>query len=53
MQGYLAPELKEKIRNAFYNLKDEEILGKLKADGFAEATDEDYDKVRKLPSILD
>ncbi|MDF2375072.1 MAG: phosphate/phosphite/phosphonate ABC transporter substrate-binding protein [Verrucomicrobiales bacterium] len=53
MQGYLAPELKEKIRNAFYNLKDEEILGKLKADGFAEAKDEDYEKVRKLTSILD
>ncbi len=53
MQGYLDPELKEKIRNAFYNLKDEEILAKLKADGFAEAKDEDYDKVRKLTAILD
>lgn len=53
MQSYLAPELKEKIKNAFYNLKDEEILGKLKADGFGEAKDEDYDKVRKLTSILD
>jgi ABC-type phosphate/phosphonate transport system substrate-binding protein len=53
MQGYLDPELQEKIRNAFYSLKDEDILGKLKADGFAEAKDEDYDKVRKLTAILD
>lgn len=53
MQGYLDPELKEKIRNAFYSLDDADILGKLKADGFAEASDEDYDKVRKLTSILD
>lgn len=53
MQGYLAPELKEKIRNAFLSLKDKEILSKLKAEGFADAKDEDYDKVRKLTAILD
>lgn len=52
MQGYLDPELQEKIRNAFYSLDDPEILGKLKAEGFAEAQDPDYDKVRKLTSIL-
>jgi len=53
MQGYLDPELKEKIRNAFLSLDDPEILSKLNADGFAEARDEDYDKVRKLTAILE
>lgn len=53
MQGYLDPELKEKIRKAFLSLDDEDILSKLKAEGFDDATDADYDKVRKLTSILD
>ncbi|MEM9282421.1 MAG: phosphate/phosphite/phosphonate ABC transporter substrate-binding protein [Verrucomicrobiota bacterium] len=53
MQGYLDEELQSKIRNAFYSLEDADILSKMKAEGFAEATDEDYDKVRKLTSILD
>ena len=39
--------------NKSFHPSDEEILGKLKADGFAEAKDEDYEKVRKLTSILD
>jgi len=34
----LKPQLKEKIREAFYKLKDPEILKPLKADGFARST---------------
>ncbi|MEM9017894.1 MAG: phosphate/phosphite/phosphonate ABC transporter substrate-binding protein [Verrucomicrobiota bacterium] len=53
MQGYLDPSLKEKIKEAFLNLKDEDILSKMKAEGFDVAKDSDYDKVRALSSILD
>ena len=34
MQSYLKPELQKKIRDAFLNLKDPEIMHNLKADGF-------------------
>jgi phosphonate transport system substrate-binding protein len=52
MRSDLAPGLKEKIRQAFFNLKDPEILKPFKADGFAAITDRDYDKVRNLARIL-
>ncbi|MEW6386184.1 MAG: phosphate/phosphite/phosphonate ABC transporter substrate-binding protein [Thermodesulfobacteriota bacterium] len=52
MRSDLAPELKEKIRQAFLNLKDPKILKPFKADGFAVITDQDYDKVRDLAKIL-
>lgn len=45
--------LQEQIRNAFYELKDEEILGQFKADGMAPITDADYDVVRDLKKSLD
>jgi len=53
MQGYLAPELKEALKKAFFELDDMEILKEMKADGFAPITDKDYDKVRALKPVLE
>lgn len=52
MQSNLDPALKEKIRVAFLALKDPAVLKHLKADGFAAATDADYDVIRDLGTIL-
>jgi len=52
MRSDLAPALKEKIRQAFYNLKNPELLKPFKADGFAPIADKDYDKVRDMAKIL-
>jgi phosphonate transport system substrate-binding protein len=52
MQSYLKPELQKKIREAFFKLKDPDILHNLKADGFAPVTDKEYDVVRQLTEIL-
>ena len=52
MRSDLKPALKDKIRAAFYNLKDQEILKPLKADGFAPIKDKDYDGIRELGKLL-
>lgn len=52
VQGYLAPELKTSIRNAFLNLKDPVILKLFRVDGLAPATDKDYDVLRDMAKIL-
>lgn len=52
MRSDLRPELKDKIRQVFYDLKDKEILKPLKADGFAPINDSDYDGVRDLGKLL-
>jgi len=52
MRSDLNPELKEKIRTAFYELKDPNILKPFKADGFAPMSDKDYDVVRELQAAL-
>ncbi|MCL1484364.1 phosphate/phosphite/phosphonate ABC transporter substrate-binding protein [Marinobacter sp. M3C] len=52
MRSNLNPELKEKIRNAFLSIDDEEILSNLKAEGFAAIQDSDYDVIRKMGSLL-
>ncbi|MDC1387005.1 phosphate/phosphite/phosphonate ABC transporter substrate-binding protein [Candidatus Thioglobus sp.] len=52
MQSSLDPELKEKIKQAFYDLDDPEITKPLKADGFMPVTDADYDVVRKTRTLL-
>jgi len=52
MRSDLTPALKDKIRQAFYTLKDKEILKPLKADGFAPITDTDYDGIRELGTLL-
>jgi phosphonate transport system substrate-binding protein len=52
MRSDLKPALKDKIRAAFFNLKDQEILKPLKADGFAPIKDKDYDGIRELGKLL-
>lgn len=52
MRSNLKPELKEKIRAAFINLKDPQVLKTFKADGFGAITDKDYDVVRELGTLL-
>ena len=52
MQSSLNPELKEKIKTAFYELDDPEITIPLKADGFLPVTDADYDIVRDTRILL-
>jgi phosphonate transport system substrate-binding protein len=52
MRSNLDPQLKEKIRQAFYDLKEADILKKFKAQGFAPVTDQDYDALRDTAKIL-
>jgi phosphonate transport system substrate-binding protein len=52
MQSHLDPELKEQIKQAFYDLDDPEITKPLKADGFLPVTDADYDIVRETRILL-
>ncbi len=52
MRSDLAPELKDKIRAAFLDMKDKEVLKAFKADGFAPVSDADYDVVRDLQAKL-
>jgi phosphonate transport system substrate-binding protein len=52
MQSHLDPELKEQIKQAFYDLDDPEITKPLKADGFLPVTDADYDIVRETRTLL-
>jgi phosphonate transport system substrate-binding protein len=52
MQSHLDPELKEQIKQAFYDLDDPEITKPLKADGFLPVTDSDYDIVRETRTLL-
>lgn len=52
MQGYLKPELKEKIRSAFLNLKDPAILKLFRVEALAAATDKDYDVLRDMATTL-
>lgn len=53
MRSDLNPELKAKIRSAFVDMKDKEVLKPFKADGFAAIEDKDYNVVRDLGKILD
>jgi phosphonate transport system substrate-binding protein len=52
MRSDLDADLKSKIRTAFLELKDKEILKPFKADGFGPITDGDYKPVRDLISLL-
>lgn len=52
MQGYLAPELKDKIRGAFLGLKDTSILKTFRAEGFVETDDKAYDILRDTAKVL-
>ena len=52
MRSNLDPELKEKVRNSFLSIDDEEILNNLKAEGFAAISDSDYDVIRRMGGLL-
>lgn len=52
LRSNLKPELKDKIRSAFLNLKDPAVLKAFKADGFDAITDQQYDVVRNLGPLL-
>lgn len=52
MRSDLSPELKEKVRAAFINLKDPQVLSNFKAEGFVAADDQDYDVIREMGSLL-
>lgn len=53
MRSNLSPELKQQIKQAFYDLKPENpegetVLKPFKADGFAPVSDADYDVIRSI-----
>lgn len=52
MRSDLDPQLKQKIKSAFMEINDPAILKPFKAEGFGAVTDEDYDVVRNLGSLL-
>lgn len=52
MQADLAADLKQAIKQAFYDLHDANVLKPLKAEGFAPVSDADYDVIRDLAKIL-
>lgn len=53
MRSDLAPELKERIREAFLGLDDAAVLKAFKADSFLPIADEDYDVLRDTARLLD
>jgi len=53
MQSALDPELKARIRKAFMEIEDLEVLEKFKAEKFVAVEDSDYDVIRKLGEVLD
>lgn len=52
MRADLHPDLKARIRTAFLELKDADILRKFKAEGFGPITDADYDVLRETAKLL-
>ena len=52
MQGNLAPALKDAIRTAFLELKDEQILRSFRVQGFAATDDKAYDVLRETARVL-
>ena len=52
-QGSLAAALKDKIRTAFLEMKDPEVLKSFRVEGFAATDDKAYDVLRDTAKILD
>ncbi len=52
MQSKLAPELKAKIRSAFLDLKDPDLLKSFRAEGFVATDDRAYDVLRDTAKVL-
>ena len=52
MGSNLDEELRQAVKQSFYNLKDPALLQPLRADGFVPAQDSDYDGVRRAAAVL-
>ncbi len=52
VQGYLAKELKEAIKQSFLKLDDPAILKLFRVERLAPASDKDYDVLREMATIL-
>ena len=52
MGSNLDEELRQAVKQSFYNLKDPVLLQPLRADGFVPAQDSDYDGVRRAAAVL-
>lgn len=52
LQGKLAPQLKQAIRDAFLSMKDKEILKSFRVEGFAATDDKAYDVLRDTATVL-
>ena len=52
LQGHLAPELKEKIRQAFLTVTDPDVLRAFRVEGFAATDDKAYDVLRDMATVL-
>lgn len=52
MRSNLDPELKNKIRAAFLDMKDQTVLKNFKADGFGPISDREYDIIRDMGKLL-
>lgn len=52
MQGNLAPALKQSLREAFFNVKDKEVLKSFRVEGFVATDDKAYDVLRETAKIL-
>lgn len=52
MRSNLAPDLKDRVRDAFVGLKDPEVLKNFKAEGFVAISDSDYDVIREMGKLL-
>ena len=52
MQGNLAPQLKQAIRDAFLDIKDTEVLKSFRVEAFSATDDKAYDVLRDTATIL-
>lgn len=52
MQGTLAPQLRQAIREAFLGMRDKDVLKSFRVAGFAPTTDKAYDVLRETAQIL-
>ncbi|MEC7288833.1 MAG: phosphate/phosphite/phosphonate ABC transporter substrate-binding protein [Pseudomonadota bacterium] len=52
MRSNLEPGLKEKVKAAFLEMKDPEVLKNFKAEGFSAIADSDYDVIREMGTLL-
>ncbi|MBU6270806.1 MAG: phosphate/phosphite/phosphonate ABC transporter substrate-binding protein [Betaproteobacteria bacterium] len=52
MQGNLAPQLKQAIRDAFLGMRDKDVLKAFRVESFAATTDKAYDILRETAQVL-